>query len=251
MEEARATQPIEYWDGDRLVMSIAKDKPFVKLFKVLKNTPIYVQYKGVYRAVDCWDTYEKIQATNLAPYAVEQPWYTDMYTEGPLINWDDFQKIQPVLDKLTPPTAPAAGEDDTAFKLGSTVPKLELVLDVLYIPESLPPIWPAGEAAAGANTTQTTGAKEAQLWLTAGTPRIGLSTILSEFTDAQIEEIVTHLDPILQNALFQKIIAFIPPDIAHTLKLFDASNFPNVVSLLDTRHQNWDNDNCNAEKIEN
>ncbi len=77
------------------------------------------------------------------------------------------------------------------------------------------------------------------LWLTSSVPPIPLRMIAENFTQIQMETMVQHLDPIVQNSNMQKILSLIPTDIADALRLFDAADFPNVISLRDMEYAHW------------
>ena len=69
-----------------------------------------------------------------------------------------------------------------------------------------------------------------------------MSTVLTSFSQEAVEKVVTHLDPILQSSLMQKVLGFIPKDIAAVLKKFDATFYPEVISLIDSEYQQWGED---------
>lgn len=77
------------------------------------------------------------------------------------------------------------------------------------------------------------------LWLTSSLPPLPFDTLLDKFTKAQIETVVQHLDPILQNSNMRKIISIIPTEVADALKHFDAVDFPDVISLRDMEYPQW------------
>ena len=77
------------------------------------------------------------------------------------------------------------------------------------------------------------------LWLTSSVPPVPLRVIAENFTQPQMVTIVQHLDPIVQNANMQKIFSLVPTDIADALRLFDAADYPNVISLRDMEYAHW------------
>jgi len=77
------------------------------------------------------------------------------------------------------------------------------------------------------------------LWLTSSLPPLPFDTLLDKFTKAQIETVVQHLDPILQNSNMRKIISIMPTEVADALKLFDGADFPDVISLRDMEYPQW------------
>ena len=80
---------------------------------------------------------------------------------------------------------------------------------------------------------------EPTLWLTSSTPRVSFKTVFDTLDKKQIEMIVQHLDPIVQNSYMRKIVSIIPSDIADALKMFDTADFPNVISLRDMEYPHW------------
>lgn len=120
-----------------------------------------------------------------------------------------------------------------AFPYRCTPPE-DLIIDALYVPMPLVHNSPTnnGSPSPGDNPGPS-------LWLTSSTPHLSLKTVLDTFNRKQIEAIVQHLDPILQNSNMVKILSFIPSDIADALKSFDAFNYPNVISLRDMEYAQW------------
>ena len=80
---------------------------------------------------------------------------------------------------------------------------------------------------------------EPTLWLTSSVAPVPFHTVFDTFDKKQIETIVQHLDPILQNSYMRKIISLIPSDIADAFKMFDAIDYPNVISLRDMEYPHW------------
>jgi len=96
----------------------------------------------------------------------------------------------------------------------------------------------------GDNTEKTTAISSASIWLTSSTPHLPFKAVFETFAKAQIETIVQHLDPILQNINMRKLVSVMPTDIADALKLFDAADFPDVISLRDMEYPYW-GESCN------
>ena len=82
------------------------------------------------------------------------------------------------------------------------------------------------------------------LWLTSSTKPISLRTIHEAFTKAQKEGIVQHLDPIIQNVHMRSIYSLMPTEITDAFKLFDAVDYPDVISLRDMEYPRW-GEKCN------
>eukprot|EP01032_Pedospumella_encystans_P007594 gene7594-9095_t len=82
------------------------------------------------------------------------------------------------------------------------------------------------------------------LWLTSSTKPLSLRTIHESFTKAQKEAIVQHLDPIIQNVHMRSIYSLMPTEITDAFKLFDAVDYPDVISLRDMEYPRW-GEKCN------
>lgn len=80
---------------------------------------------------------------------------------------------------------------------------------------------------------------EPTLWLTSSLSPLPFHVVFDTFDEKQIETIVQHLDPILQNSYMRKIVSLIPSDIADALIMFDAIDYPNVISLRDMEYPHW------------
>ena len=105
------------------------------------------------------------------------------------------------------------------------VPHQNLILDAIYVPMQ--------------QTGGSDHSTEPTLWLTSSLPPLYFKTVFDTFSKAQIETIVQHLDPILQNSNMRKILAYIPYDIADAFKMFDAIDYPNIISLRDMDYSRW------------
>lgn len=109
-------------------------------------------------------------------------------------------------------------------------PPEHLIIDAIYVP--MPVV--------GENTKDTSSLPvQPTLWLTSSLPPLPFNILLDNFTKAQIETVVQHLDPILQNSNMRKIISIMPTEVADALKHFDAVDFPDVISLRDMEYPQW------------
>ena len=109
-------------------------------------------------------------------------------------------------------------------------PPEDLIVDALHVP--MPHVRDTGEHSPHLSAGPT-------LWLTSSLAPLSLNTVFDTFSKKQIETIVQHLDPILQNSNMQKIVSFISNEVADALNLFSSSNYPNVISLRDMEFAQW------------
>ncbi len=114
------------------------------------------------------------------------------------------------------------------------MPPAGLPIDAVYVPMPL----------LGDNSEKTSAISSASIWLTSSTPHVPFKTVFETFAKEQIETIVQHLDPISQSINMRKLISGMPTDIADALKLFDAADFPDVISLRDMEYPYW-GESCN------
>ncbi len=105
------------------------------------------------------------------------------------------------------------------------MPHEHLILDAIYVPMQ--------------QSGNLDPSPEPTLWLTSSLPPISFKGVFDTFSKSQIETIVQHLDPILQNSNMRKILAYISYDIADAFKMFDAIDYPNVISLRDMDYTRW------------
>eukprot|EP00598_Pedospumella_elongata_P004898 CAMPEP_0184980062 /NCGR_PEP_ID=MMETSP1098-20130426/10092_1 /TAXON_ID=89044 /ORGANISM="Spumella elongata, Strain CCAP 955/1" /LENGTH=779 /DNA_ID=CAMNT_0027503419 /DNA_START=421 /DNA_END=2760 /DNA_ORIENTATION=+ len=109
-------------------------------------------------------------------------------------------------------------------------PPEHLIIDAIYVPMPM----------VGENTRDTLSIPvQPTLWLTSSLSPLPFNILLDNFTKAQIETVVQHLDPILQNSNMRKIISIMPTEVADALKHFDAVDFPDVISLRDMEYPQW------------
>jgi len=118
-------------------------------------------------------------------------------------------------------------------------PPDNLIIDAMYVP--MPIVGDNSE-----NSSPRTSAGPS-LWLTSSTSPLSFKTIFATFEKSQIETIVQHLDPILQNSYMQKITSLLPSDITYAFSMFDAINYPDVISLRDMEYAHW-GEKCPARK---
>ncbi len=82
-----------------------------------------------------------------------------------------------------------------------------------------------------------------EIWLTSTTPRISIKTFFEQANFRELLTLVSHLDPIIQSSFFKKAIGFFPEHIETVLSKFNAIQYPEVISILDAKHQHWGS-NC-------
>lgn len=255
--------PIAYWSGQRLVLLIRhNNKPIANTLKITGADKVIAWYfanAGVARPIDSLEALQAMEKSGVTRLETTQQ-YLEGFTIGPDIKLEEFMSMPNMGDVDL--QAPQPG----IFITGAA-PTAELVVDALWIPEvasqvsiseplhtlrtksKATAVEPEIRAGQGTKLTGNYPAlltSEAQLWLTPAV-RVPLQTVLGgssgggsgAFTQAQLEAIVQHLDPILQSALLQKIFGFIPPDMSRVLKMFDAAHFPRVVSLIDAKSDSW------------
>lgn len=229
-------EPIVYWRGPKVVLAVMKAKPYlITLRESPAHRTVYVETNFVVRPIENWDTLVAITTYVDDIYVVGTANLPHL-PMGPNFNEGHLREIVKQHPRL--PVAPCNASDPSP----RCTPRKGLVIDALYVPmphhDDDDHYDTAHQATEFADVID-----EPHFWLTSSTPRVAVSTVLSTFSPAEKEAIVTHLDPILQNSHMQKVIGFIPQDIAWALRLFDASHYPNVVSLIDADNQHW-GDKC-------
>lgn len=110
------------------------------------------------------------------------------------------------------------------------VPHEHLIIDAIHVP--MPNVVDSTDSNVFVKVEPT-------LWLTSSLPPIPFSTVFDIFSKVQIEAVVQHLDPVLQNSHMRKIFAIVPSDVVDALKQFDAADYPNVISLRDMEYSHW------------
>eukprot|EP01032_Pedospumella_encystans_P008430 gene8430-10009_t len=109
-------------------------------------------------------------------------------------------------------------------------PPEHLIIDAMYVPMPI----------VGDNTANAPGYSTGpSLWLTSSSAPLPFKTVFATFDKQQIETIVQHLDPVLQNSYMQKITSLLPSDITYAFRMFDAINYPDVISLRDMEYPHW------------
>ncbi len=248
-------RPIVYWHKDKIAIAVMHARPSLKVFKESnQGRTIFIETDYTVRAIGNYDTF-----TELQKYYTEVPVMGSAYMNT-LQRGEDF--YQGHLDKwlLKYPNMPQRPCDPSSIDANGTAhahhmesnnnkhhlhqkhrlsyagghrcaPPHHLVIDALYVPMS------------HIDDDQTDTFAAPALWLTSSSAPLPLTSVFKTFTQAQIETVVQHLDPILQNSHMQRIISYIPVDISRALKEFDAVNYPNVISLIDMEHPRW-GDKC-------
>jgi len=257
-------RPIVYWQGDKIAIAVMHARPYMKLFKdVAGGRAIYIETKLAFHTIGNYDTYLDLLKVCNDAQAVSKEYlqtlkYGDHFYQGHL---QELLKKYPPLpstpcdDSNSKSSGPFGGSrrritatDSTHLRSSDTHPHSHhhkhnrtyhgtqhrcfppdhLIVDALYIPKPLV-----------VNNDNIPSEMEPSLWLTSFTAPVSFSTILDSFNKTQIETIVQHLDPILQNANMLKIMSFIPEYIADVLQVFGAANYPDVISLRDMEYPRW------------
>ena len=259
--ESRREGHIAYYRGDEVALSITNMRLFARLVKINSKADVYLEVSGTVRRIINYAVYASIRAHGVTAFAEVEASYLNKRHIG------------------TELTESAWAIESGAIRPENIiVPTLPVVLDALFIPDSSAITTSSGEesemATADVSETLTSGVCDCMshhllphtcssshsvgtctvdqesttvfpslaaphLWLTPSTPLLPLSCLSSCLGDAAVEVVVVHLDPLLQNALLQKVLGFLPLDIRQVLGFYDAIHYPNVVSLLDAKHNNW------------
>ena len=255
LAEANYSLPIVYFEGDKLQVMVRRYPAPVRLIKLFEK-----ESRQFDMFFECFDTLYSVESfavySLLLSYQVPLERYImDNFVSQKalvsLLTMENFNSVLPLLRSGFP--EPGAQSSPS------------LVMDMLFIPLRLPsPSQQANQLSENhcqrlrrhnSIDTNTCASRESCLendsmlfssavpvphfWLTSSAPRVSVAAALQCFSAEEVEAVVQHLDPILQNALLQKILAFVPPELRTVLRLFDATDYPNVISLLDARHQNW------------
>ena len=256
-------RPIMYWQGEKLAIAVMHARPYMKMFRdAAGGRTIHIEMDFTYRAIGNYDTYtdlllvtdgaEPLPGTYFAQLKPGADFYQGHLKEllakyPPLPN-------RPCDDSNSNSTIPTRrrrlasvdgsrsrrDEKNDVFYLQRNrayhtsdhrcAPPDNLIVDAVYVPMPFVgdnvdngPEYPKGPT----------------IWLTSSLPPLPFRTVFKTFSKGQIETIVQHLDPILQNPNMLKILPFMPGDIADALKHFDAANYPNVISLRDMEYPHW------------
>lgn len=253
MVQHNISKSIAYWEDSNLLVSISTGILYAKFVKIVGVADVYLEHLGTLRRVENYELYAHLRACGVWEYRTVPVEYLLTRTVGAVLTMGEYNStylsmnvsntVQPtvplVMDMLvTPEDWIDTDAEDTAVTTGT---KADEYVDTDSCMDT--PFTSNTAGGSGKHTQQPMPIiRVPYIWLTSSTPRITVSTLLS-LTQSTVEQIVQHLDPVIQNSLMQKIMPFIPQDVAQVLSLFDAVKFPNVVSLLDSRHQNWV-DNC-------
>ena len=254
-------RPIVYWQGDKIAIAVMHARPYLKLFTdAAGGRAIYIETKLAFHTIGNYDTYLDLLRVCNPPQAVNKN-----YLQTLQFGADFYQgHLQELLKKYPPlPSAPCeesnsnattpSGRRRTAAAAPSHIresenhhhhhhkhnrtypnsqhrcaPPEHLIIDAIYVPKSL---------AIDRNSAQS--GQNPSLWLTSSITPLSFKTVFDTFNTTQIETIVQHLDPILQNANMLKIWSFIPEYIAEVLQVWSAANYPNVISLRDMEYPRW------------
>lgn len=106
------------------------------------------------------------------------------------------------------------------------VPSRLLAIDAFYVP----PV-----RLSDGNNTKSDG----EIWLTSATPRIDVMDFAKQASPREMHILVQHLDPIIQSSFFRKAFEYFPEHIRRLLLPLSAVHYPEIVSLLDARHDRW------------
>lgn len=247
-----AHRSIVHWHGDKMVLAVMAAKPYMLVIRESTQArTFYVETNFQIRAIANMDTLGAIQAAIGNAVKITGNEYLKSLPIGQDFWQTDMAKI--LADSPTLPATPCNGTTSAAANVSiECYMPSGLIIDALFIPEM-----PTKDDDVVDSSTQTSAASthstaiksagpltKPHFWLTSSTPRIPVAVVLDTFSQAEKEEIVKHLDPILQNAQMQKILGFVPEDISRVLKHFDAVLFPNVVSLIDADNQHWGEKQC-------
>lgn len=251
MENNNISQPIAYWEENKLLVSISSSTLFGKFIKIAGQADVYLEHLDTLRLVENYEVYARLRGSGVWEYKTVPEGYLHNRTTG--TSGAEATVVGPALTLRE-----CMALYNTEWSVHNTVvPTQPLVMDMLVIPED----WVDTDTGVDSceQNYKTGGAPETAcdhpdlsglpictapisrvpyFWLTSATPRLTVGRALC-LNQSTFEHIVQHLDPIVQDSLMQKIFGFIPTDIAQILRLFDAVSFPNVVSLVDSRHQNW------------
>lgn len=256
------SQPIAYWEDRTLLVSITARTLYAKFVKIIGRADVYLEHQHTLRRIENYELYARLRGSGVWEYQKVPEEYQRSRIVGTTLTMADYMKEY--------------ANSMNAYDNTTVVPSVPLVMDMLVIPEQWEDTEPSVDVevcgntntnitrstcstelntqgndgacvedthssqctAAADNESSSSAARVPYFWLTSAKSRLSVSSALS-LSQGTIELIVQHLDPIIQNSLMQKIMGFIPPDVAQLFRLFDAVHFPNIVSLVDSRHQNW------------
>jgi hypothetical protein len=239
-----------------IVLAVTQDRLFARLVKVQGIPDVYLEISRTLRRVENYDIYAMLRARGVNEFRQVPSSYVEERAVGAVLD------MQAAVELLAP------------LPRTTTLPAEPLILDLLLIPEAAQANGDRDATAgtcsgtrdvseggvgndneddeASAECTPATAGQPVlgndpfypalpapHFWLTSTSPLLPVQRVLSCLSAKQLERVVQHLDPIIQNALMQRALGVIPIAVREVFGLFDAINFPNVVSLLDSRHQNW------------
>jgi hypothetical protein len=255
LPSSAALRPIVHATAESIVLSVRQDRLFARLVKVQGIPDVYLEAAGALRRVESYDVYALLRAHSVNEFRQVPSSYVEARQVGAVLN------MRAVAELLAP------------LPRTSLLPAEPLVLDLLLIPRAaqangyggqadaayIGSFQPAcahsachadGEAAgclfpAAAQPVQASArpyypsVEGPHIWLATDAPLLPVQRAVACLSVAHRDSVVQHLDPIIQNSLMQRVWGVLPIEVREVFGLFDAVNYPNVVSLLDSRHQNW------------
>jgi hypothetical protein len=272
-------EPITYWNGKKLVLYMfymTRKRPTV-VRKGMERS-IYFQFDDVLYPLADMDTLLMLRKSGYVTVEPVNSQFLQQATRGgdfslPTVAHHDavaasaegylrWANVAPL------PKYPTA-QSSSGSSSGGRVPAAKipgLVIDALLIPEQQQQIRHSSSFVHGVNdsthrvffasdapTSGKTGTTnpdnlienmEPHIWLTSSTPTVDLDNVFSSWSQSQVETLVAHLDPIIQNSLMQKVVGFLPEDIVRVFKLLDATYYKQVISLIDAKNTNWGGEDC-------
>ena len=265
-------RPIVYWQGDKIAIAVMHARPDLKVLRDGgKNFRLESDF--TIRIIGDQDTFEDLVKVCGGAHACSVDYYAK------LKSGENFYQghLKELLAKYPPlPSRPCDGSNSKSAlpsrrlvssssrphskhhhnnhhshdnhqrqhgrvyldSIHRCAPPEHLIIDALYVPMPI----------VGDNTVNTQGySMGPSLWLTSSTAPLSFKTVFATFNRKQIETVVQHLDPVLQNSYMQKIASLLPSDITYAFSMFDAINYPDVISLRDMEYPHW-GEQC-AEKM--
>ncbi len=256
-------RPIVYWQGDKIAIAVMHARPDMKVLTD-GGTKFRVESEFTIRIIGDQATFADLVKVCGGPQSATSVYYA-IFKSG-----DTFYQrhLEELVRKYPPmPNRPCGGSNSRATTsiqrrnlsnrphqkfsyhnkhhndhqrqrdrvyLDSNhrcAPPDNLIIDAMYVPMPI-----VGDNTENASLRSAAGPS---LWLTSSTAPLSFKTIFATFQKAQIETIVQHLDPILQNSYMQKITSLLPSDITYAFSMFDAINYPDVISLRDMEYPHW------------
>lgn len=215
-------RPISYFDkNNKLVISFMKYQPppaDLICISYVREPSIYILYKNKkFRA-----SYETFY--NLANYGMKIKHVTK-------------KELQDVTEDESMPTSKSMALINrnilyTSSEINNSSRHGELAIDAIYFPDAK-------------------SADLSEFWLSSSSPRLNVKTFLRRATHAEKEILVRHLDHIIQSSFYLKAMGSFPEHIQTVLSKFNAIHYPNVISIVDSKHQNWASEECKNNRFFN